>query len=92
MGKVIVALRVNPDSDSVNLDNLIDDIRAVLPKHYEILRYEKHYIAFGLYGLMLYIAMPEDFEGGTEELERILTSVNGISSIDIEYVTRTDAL
>ncbi len=92
MGKVIVALRVNPESDSIDLENLISDIRRALPKHYEILKYEKHYIAFGLYGLMLYIAMPEDFEGGTEELERILTSVNGVSSIDIEYVTRTEML
>ncbi|MGC8975710.1 MAG: elongation factor 1-beta [Thermoprotei archaeon] len=92
MGKVIVSMRVNPESDEVDLDKLVSDIRSRLPSYYEILRYEKEYVAFGLYALRLYIAMPEDFEGGTDELERSLTEVEGVSSIDIDFVTRTDAL
>lgn len=92
MGKVVVSLRVNPDSDEVDLDSLISSIRAKLPPYYEILRHEKEYVAFGLYALRLYIAMPEDFEGGTDELERSLTEVGGVSSVDIDFVTRTDAL
>jgi len=92
LGKVIVSMRVNPESDEVDLDKLVSDIRSRLPSYYEILRYEKEYVAFGLYALRLYIAMPEDFEGGTDELERSLTEVEGVSSIDIDFVTRTDAL
>jgi elongation factor 1-beta len=49
---------------------------------------EKFYIAFGLYGLRLYITMPEEYEGGTYELENLLSSIDGISSVDVEYVTR----
>lgn len=63
LGKVIVSLRVNPESDEVDLDKLISDIKSKLPSYYEILRYEKEYVAFGLYALRLYIAMPENFEG-----------------------------
>ena len=92
MGKVIVSLRVNPESDEVDLDKLISDIKSKLPSYYEILRHDKEYVAFGLYALRLYIAMPEDFEGGTDELERSLTEVKGVSSVDIDFVTRTDAL
>ncbi|MEM0015044.1 MAG: elongation factor 1-beta [Zestosphaera sp.] len=92
MGKVVVSLRVNPDSDEVDLDSLINGIKAKLPQYYDILRHEKEYVAFGLYALRLYIAMPEDFEGGTDELERTLTEVSGVASVDIDFVTRTDAL
>ncbi|MEM2022000.1 MAG: elongation factor 1-beta [Zestosphaera sp.] len=92
MGKVVVSLRVNPESDEVDLDALINDIKSRLPQHYEILKHEKEYIAFGLYALRLYVAMPENFEGGTDELERSLTEMDGVSSVDVDFVTRTDAL
>ncbi len=89
MGRVVLAVRVNPEGSEVDLDELLERIKASLPPHYEILRSERFYIAFGLYGLRLYLAMPEDYEGGTYELENILSSVEGVSSVDVEYVTRT---
>ncbi|MEM0351813.1 MAG: elongation factor 1-beta [Sulfolobales archaeon] len=88
MGKVVVAIRINPDSDEVNIDGLVDKIKQALPQQYELIKAEKFYIAFGLYGLRVYLAMPEEYEGGTYELENILGSIEGISSVDIEYVTR----
>lgn len=89
MAKVVLAVRVNPEGSEVDLDELLERIKAALPPQYELLRSEKFYIAFGLYGLRIYLAMPEDYEGGTYELENILGGVRGVSSIDIEYVTRT---
>ncbi len=88
MSKVILAVRVNPEGSEVDLDELLARIRESLPPHYELLKSERFYIAFGLYGLRLYIAMPEDYEGGTYELENVLGGVKGVSSIDVEYVTR----
>lgn len=88
MGRVVVSVKINPQSDEVNLDELVDRIRGALPPQYELIKAERFYIAFGLYGLRVFLAMPEDYEGGTYELENILGSVEGVSSIDIEYITR----
>jgi len=88
MGRVVAAIRVNPSSDEVNLDELVDRIRSSLPSHYELVKAEKFYIAFGLYGLRVYITMPEELEGGTYELENVLTNLEGVSSVDVEYITR----
>ncbi len=88
MGRVVAAIRVNPSSDEVNLDELVEKIRYSLPSHYELVKAEKFYIAFGLYGLRIYITMPEELEGGTYELESVLCNLEGVSSVDVEYVTR----
>ncbi len=91
MAKVLVALRVNPANENVDLDKLVERIKEKLPKDFEIVKHEKTYIAFGLYALRLYVIMPENYEGGTEKLEEYLKSIDGVASIDIEYVTRTEA-
>lgn len=88
MGRVVVAIRVNPQSDEVNLEELTAEIKQSLAPQYEFLKAEKFYIAFGLYGLRVYIAMPEEYEGGTYELENTLSKLKGVASIDVEYVTR----
>lgn len=88
MGRVIVVARINPRGDDVSLDELVNRVKQVLPPQYELVKTEKFYIAFGLYGLRVYLAMPEEYEGGTYELENILGSIDGVSSVDVEYVTR----
>lgn len=90
--KVLVVVRVNPESSDINLEEIYSKLKESLPKNFEIVKSEKVYIAFGIYALRLYIVMPENYEGGTEELERIIRSVKGVSSVDIELVTRTQAL
>ncbi len=90
--KVLVVLRVNPESSDVDLEGISSKLKGVLPNNFELVKSEKVYVAFGIYALRLYILMPEDYEGGTEELERIVSSIEGVSSVDIELVTRTQAL
>jgi len=91
MAKVLVAIRVNPEDIDVDLDKLVNEIKAKMSKEFEVVRHEKVYIAFGLYALRLFIIMPEEHEGGTEDIENILTSIKGVASVDIEMVTRTEA-
>lgn len=88
MGKVVLVVRINPQSDEVNLDELASKIKQTLPSQYEVMKIEKFYIAFGLHGLRLYITMPEEYEGGTYELENLLGNVDGVGSVDVEYITR----
>ena len=89
--KVLVVVRVNPESLDVNLDELISKVKEKLPKEFQLVKSEKVYVAFGLYVPRLYIVMPEMYEGGTEKIEEIIKGVPGVSSVDVELVTRTEA-
>jgi len=89
--KVLVVVRVNPESLDVNLDEVIRKIREKLPSEFQLIKSEKVYVAFGLYVPRLYIVMPEMYEGGTEKIEEVIKEIPGVSSVDIELVTRTEA-
>jgi len=89
--KVLVVVRVNPESTEINLDKMINEIKSRLPSEFQLVKSEKVYVAFGLYIPRLYIVMPEEYEGGTSRIEEVIKSVPGVSSIDIEFVTRTEA-
>ncbi len=87
--KVVVVVRVYPKEILEKFDDLIRSIEQKLPKErYTITKWEPVDIAFGYRALELYIVMPEMIEGGTEELEEILKSVEGVDNIDVVYVSR----
>ncbi|MCS7107857.1 MAG: elongation factor 1-beta [Sulfolobales archaeon] len=91
MAKILAVLKVYPKDIEVDLDGVVSELRKVLPSRYELVKSEKVYVAFGLYVLRLYLLMPEDIEGGTEEVEGIIKGLNGVESVESELVTRTDA-
>ncbi|RLE90553.1 MAG: elongation factor 1-beta [Thermoprotei archaeon] len=86
--EVAVVIKVLPDEPGVDLDKIAEDIKKALPPEYKLMRYEKEPIAFGLEALKLLIFMPEDFEGGTSQLENIIKKVNRVSEVEILMVTR----
>jgi len=88
VAKVLVVTKVYPDSVERNLEELLENIKKVLPQDYEVLQYQKVPVAFGLNLLKVYIAIPEETEGGTEKLEELLKKVEGVSEVEIEAVHR----
>jgi len=88
MARVLVIVKVLPTDVDVNLDDLAKKIAEKLPSDYEIKGYETEPIAFGLKALRLYIFMPEEVEGGTEPLERVISEVDGVSQVEVEAVHR----
>ncbi|NPA84738.1 MAG: elongation factor 1-beta [Crenarchaeota archaeon] len=88
MAKVLVITKVYPDSVERNLEELLEQIKKVLPEDYEVMQYQKVPVAFGLNLLKLYIAIPEETEGGTDKLEELLKGVEGVSEVEIEAVHR----
>ncbi|QGR18777.1 elongation factor 1-beta [Stygiolobus azoricus] len=88
MADVLVILKVYPDSDEVNLDNLTQQINSKLPQGYKLVRKETEPIAYGLKALVVYIQMPENTEGGTESLEDIVNGIEGVSHAEVVQVTR----
>lgn len=88
MAKVLVGLRVLPEGVEVDLKELVGEIVKRLPSKYKLHQYGEEPIAFGLKALKLYISIPEETIGGTEELENIVKSVSGVSQVEVEMVTR----
>lgn len=88
-GQVVVVIRAYPEGIVENLEELVKKIEAAIPRErYSIMKWEPVDIAFGYRAIDLYIVMPENVEGGTEELEEKIKSVEGIENVDVMYVTR----
>lgn len=88
MAKLLAVLKVLPTDIEINLDDLVSKIKDILPQGYELMRFDKVPIAFGLSALRLYILMPEEEEGGTEKLEEAVKKVEGVSEVEVEMLHR----
>ncbi|MET1159670.1 MAG: elongation factor 1-beta [Thermoprotei archaeon] len=88
MAKVLVIVKVFPEDINIDLTELRSKIEKNLPEGYEVKAHEEIPIAFGLKALRLYIIMPEIVEGGTETLENAISSVEGVSQVEVEVVHR----
>jgi elongation factor 1-beta len=88
MARVLAAVKVYPSDSEIDRGKLMDEIRKVLPEDYHILRAAEEPVAFGYVALKLYITFPEETEGGTDKLEEMLRSVQGIDDLEVESVSR----
>jgi len=88
VAKVLALVSVYPSSTEIDLDQLVETIKSKLPEGYEIARYDKVPIAFGLNALKIYFIIPEESEGGTSRLEEILRSIEGVEEVEVEAVHR----
>ncbi len=88
MADVIALVKIYPSEDVSDMDSLVRRIEESLPSIYRVVMKETVEIAYGYRALVLYIRFPEDTEGGTEELETRIAGVDGVSSVEIEAVTR----
>lgn len=87
MGKVIVTARLMPDNPSVNLEHLADAAKKVIEKSGEFAKMELRPIAFGLKAVMLYFIIPDE-SGGTEKIEKALSELPHVQSVEIVDVRR----
>ncbi len=88
VAKVLVVVKVYPESIELEPEVIIERIRNSLPHGVELLSYDVEPVAFGLNALRLYLAMPEETEGGTEPIEAAISSIEGVSNVDVEVVHR----
>jgi len=88
MARVLVVAKLYPEDINIDLDKIVENLKQKLPENYEITKYTKEPIAFGLSALRIFILIPEESEGGTSKLEEILQSIEGVQEIEIEAVHR----
>ncbi len=81
-------VRVLPEDADLKAEELYRSVVNALPKKYEVVEHRVEPIAFGIEALLLLVMMPEDIEGGTEELEQVLMSIRGVGQVDVLRVSR----
>lgn len=87
MSKVVIKVRVLPESVDTDLNKLVEDIKRAVRGLAEISSHRREPIAFGLNALLIDFIV-EDREGVSYELESTLQSVNGVSQFDVLGVSR----
>lgn len=88
MARVAVALKVFPSGTEVPIEDLVARIKSRLPNGYELVGSREVPIAFGYRAVRLVVTMPEETEGGTEELENIILGTEGVDQVEVEVVHR----
>ncbi|MEM0027232.1 MAG: elongation factor 1-beta [Ignisphaera sp.] len=91
-GNVVVVVRAYPKEVMEDFTRIIEKIQLKIKETvYALMKWEPVEIAFGYKALDLYFILPEDIEGGTENLEEIIKSVDDIDNVEVIYVTRVGA-
>jgi translation elongation factor aEF-1 beta len=89
MGEVIALIRVMPGgviADEV-LQKIIDDVKKVIKPPVKLGRIEVKDIAFGLKGLNVTVAVPDD-EGGLDPVVDTLSKIENVDSVEVTDVGR----
>ena len=87
MARVIITLRVMPEDVDVDLDDLLDRIKKVIPEGTDVRATEIVPIAFGLKALRMNVARDESM-GGTDDIEEAISAQDGVSQVEVEMVSR----
>jgi len=89
MTNIIITLKIMPDSPEVNLEELeksaVDEIKAFCGE--TEVKKEIEPVAFGLKALKITFVMDEA-KGSTEELEKKIGEIEGVSSVEVIDVRR----
>ncbi len=89
MAKVVVTLRIMPKDPSVDLEKIKKDaVSKIEALKGEVGKVEVQPVAFGLNAVMIYFVRDESL-GGTSEIEKELSSIEGVDSVETTDVRRT---
>lgn len=83
MAKVLLSIKVFPSDININLKELKSRLEKALPKEASIYKFDEEPIAFGLVALIAHVLIPEKGGINTEDIEKIIKSIDGVSEIQI---------
>ena len=86
--QVIVTFNVMPESVEVNLELISNNIKTILSKYGEVAKIEQKPVAFGLKSLKI-MAIIDESKGSTEPIEKEISSIKGVNSVEVVDVRRT---
>ena len=87
MARVVMTLRIMPDDVEVNIDDLLERIKIVIPEGTDLGATETQPVAFGLVALRMNLSRDESM-GGTDDIEDAISAVEGVAQVEVERVSR----
>ena len=82
MGKVATIFKMMPDSVEVDIDNVVEQIKSKV----DVADVKIEPIAFGLKAIKIMV-VTQDGEGGTEDIEKTLSDIDGVAEVTLESAT-----
>ena len=86
--RVMVSMKIFPSDIETDREVLKKDIEKMLPDYASVYQFEEEPIAFGLVAIIAHILVPEDKEGGIDEVESSLKKIDKISDFQTLMVRR----
>ncbi len=87
MGQVAITYRIMPESPEIDLVELTTKIKDVARDKAKLEGMAEKPVAFGINAILVRIVV-EDKEGGSEEIETALSSIEGVQSVEAMEMTR----
>ncbi|MEM3396474.1 MAG: elongation factor 1-beta [Thermoplasmata archaeon] len=86
MGNVSVIYRVLPQDVEVNIEKIMEEVKNVMPKDVTLRGMQVKDVAFGLREVLVAVVM-KDEGGKSDEVEKLLSSIPGVGSVDVLDLT-----
>lgn len=87
MARVVMTMKIMPDGIEIDLDDLLERIKNVVPEGTDVGAVETQPIAFGLKAIRMNLVRDESM-GGTDDLEEAISAVEGVAQVEVEMVSR----
>lgn len=82
MGKIYLSIKVFPSSVTVDLNELKEKIKTVLPEYASVRRIDEEPIAYGLVALIAHVTIPEEEAGIMDDVEGKLKSLEEVGQVE----------
>ena len=82
MGEVLMIFKLMPTGVEVDLEKMKENVKKALPAEVDLNKIDEKPIAFGLVALEVSVIL-DDKSGGGDEVERILSEVEDVNSVDL---------
>ena len=82
MGKVATIFKLMPDSVEVDIDKVVEQVKSKV----DVTDIKIEPIAFGLKAIKVMV-VTQDGEGGTEDIEKTLSDIEGVAEATLESAT-----
>ncbi len=82
LGKIYLSIKIFPSSVTVDLNELKEKIKTVLPEYASVRRIDEEPIAYGLVALIAHVTIPEEEAGIMDEVEGKLKSLEEVGQVE----------
>jgi len=82
LGKIYLSIKIFPSSVTVDLNELKEKIKTVLPEYASVRRINEEPIAYGLVALIAHVTIPEEEAGIMDEVEGKLKSLEEVGQVE----------